>query len=64
MFIKPKYVEKFLLGAIGALGSITMHEGYRVYKTCDPIVKAIKEKKSKERFDHIMSQTNLKKDFV
>ena len=60
MIIKPKYVEKFILGMIGALGSVTIHEGYRVYRKFDPIGQKIKDRRNKERFDNIMRQTNLK----
>lgn len=59
MFIKPKYIETFILGSINALGMIATTEIYKVVCS-NPIDKKIKEKKSKKRFNNIMSQTNLK----
>lgn len=62
--IKPKYVERFLLGAWTALGTVTVKESYRLYKSCNPIEEHIRNKRNKERFDRIMAQTNLRDELA
>lgn len=62
--MRVKYIERFLLGAIGALGTVVIQESYRMYRTVDPVTKMFKERKRKKKFDNIISQTDLKGDLV
>lgn len=57
---KCKYIERFLLGAVGALGTALVQETYRAYRCLDPVTTIIKEKQRKKRFDNIIAQTDLK----
>lgn len=58
--VKCKYIEHFLLGAVGALGTALVQETYRAYRCLDPVTTAIKAKQRKKRFDNIIAQTDLK----
>ena len=64
MIIKPDFAKHFVCGMVYALGGVIVEEAYRLYSTNDPLVNMLtakqKEKQSKERFNQIMSQTNLK----
>ena len=62
--MRVRCIERFLLGAIGALGTVVIQESYRMYKSVDPVSKILEERKRKKRFDSIISQTDLREDLV
>lgn len=55
MILKPDFVKHFVCGMAYALGGIIVEEALTNMLTAKQ-----KEKQSKERFNQIMSQTNLK----
>lgn len=66
MLLKPDFAKHFICGMVYALGGVIVEEAYRLYSTNDPLMNILtakqKEKQSKERFNQIMSQTNLKEE--
>ena len=69
MIIKPnpKLIIGFGAGLAQALGLSTGLEMYRMFKAIDPLYETrvkLAESKNKKRFDHIMSQTDLKADLA
>lgn len=69
MIIKPnvKLLIGFGVGLTQALGLSTGMEMYKIFKAIDPLYETrvkLAESKNKKRFDHIMSQTDLKADLA
>ncbi len=55
----------FAVGAAQMLGAAACRELYEIYKAVDPLYGVrvkLREAKNQKRFEHIMSQTNLKMD--